>query len=298
MSFSTDVKNELLSLTLVSDCCRHAEAYGLLLFGRTFSASSVSFAAENRAVASKYAETVRAITNVKPEVSDNEGKIAVVTVRTSSERRAVLAEFGHSPGELTLRINRANLADDCCFASFLRGVFLACGTVSSPEKNYHMEFIVPFLKLSNDLFSILQELNFRPKHVMRKGSHVIYFKESEAIEDMLTLMGATNSTLRLINVKIGKDVRNHVNRRVNFETANIDRSVSAGRVQIDAIRKIRRLRGLDSLSDGLREIAELRLENPEASLLELEELLDGKLSRSGINHRLKRLVEIADELKK
>ncbi len=296
MSFSTDVKEELLSLTLVSECCRHAEGYGMLLFGRTFSASSVSFAAENRVVAAKYAEEIRQIIDTPPDVVDNEGKIAVVSVRTAAERRAILAAFGHSPGELTLRINRANLANDCCFAAFIRGVFLACGTVSSPEKNYHLEFIVPFLKLSGDLFAFLQELGFHPKHIMRKGSHVIYFKESEAIEDLLTLMGATNSTLRLINVKIGKDVRNHVNRRVNFETANIDRSVHAGSVQINAIRKIMRLRGLDALSDGLREVAELRLENPEASLLELEELLGGKLSRSGINHRLKRLVEIADQL--
>ena len=282
MSFSTDVKEELLSLTLVSECCRHAEGYGMLLFGRTFSASSVSFAAENRVVAAKYAEEIRQIIDTPPDVVDNEGKIAVVSVRTAAERRAILAAFGHSPGELTLRINRANLANDCCFAAFIRGVFLACGTVSSPEKNYHLEFIVPFLKLSGDLFAFLQELGFHPKHIMRKGS--------------LTLMGATNSTLRLINVKIGKDVRNHVNRRVNFETANIDRSVHAGSVQINAIRKIMRLRGLDALSDGLREVAELRLENPEASLLELEELLGGKLSRSGINHRLKRLVEIADQL--
>ena len=296
MSFSTDVKEELLALTLVPACCRHAEAYGMLLFGRSFSTSSVSFAAENRDVAAKYAETVRSITGVSPEITDDGAKIAQVAVRTSAERRTILAAFGHGTGDLTLRINRANLTDDCCFAAFVRGVFLSCGTISSPEKNYHLEFIVPFLKLSNDLFAFLQELGFRPKHIMRKGSHVIYFKESESIEDMLTLMGATNSTLRLINVKISKDVRNHVNRRVNFETANIDRSVHAGSVQIEAIRKIQREQGLDSLSDALREIAELRLDNPEASLFELEEMLDGRLSRSGINHRLKRLVEIAQQL--
>ncbi len=295
MSFSTDVKDELLALTLVPECCRHAQAYGMLLFGRSFSASSVSFAAENRTVAAEYAHTVQGILGTEPEITDNDGKIALVTVRTAADRRTVLSAFGHTPGELTLRINRANLSNDCCFAAFVRGAFLSCGTVSSPEKNYHMEFIVPFLRLSNDFFAFFQELGFRPKHVMRKGYHVIYFKESETIEDLLTLMGATNSTLRLINVKIGKDVRNHVNRRVNFETANIDRSVHAGSRQVEAIRKIQRTQGLESLREGLREIAELRLENPEASLYELEEMLDGRLSRSGINHRLKRLVEIADQ---
>ena len=175
-------------------------------------------------------------------------------------------------------------------------MFLSCGSVSSPEKNYHLEFVIPFLKLSNDLFSFLVELGASPKHVVRKGYHVIYFKDSAQIEDLLTMMGATNSTLQLINVKIDKDMRNHVNRRVNFETANIDRSVVAGSRQIEAIRKIQKKKGLDSLSDGLREIAQLRLENPEASLQELEALVDGSLSRSGINHRLKRLVQIADEM--
>ncbi len=222
--------------------------------------------------------------------------MAIVSVRAAVERRAVLNAFGHSAGELSLRINRANLADECCFAAFIRGVFLSCGSISSPEKNYHLEFVVPFLKLSNDLFSFLQELGFPPKHVMRKGYHIIYYKDSASIEDLLTLMGATNATLRLIGVKVDKDMRNHVNRRVNFETANIDRSVQAGAVQVEAIRKIEKARGLDSLPQGLQEIARIRLENPEATLIELEELFEGRLSRSGINHRLKRLEQIASDL--
>lgn len=296
MSFSTDVKNELIALPVLSDCCRHAQAYGLLLFGRSFSSANISFAAENRTVAEQYASCIAGITGNAAEYSDRPGKMAIVSVKTAVDRRAVLEAFGHSAGELSLRINRANLADDCCFAAFMRGVFLSCGTVSSPEKSYHLEFVVPFLKLSNDLFSFLQELGFPPKHVMRKGYHVIYYKDSESIEDLLTLMGATNATLRLISVKIDKDVRNHVNRRVNFETANIDRSVQAGAAQIEAIYKIDKRQGLDSLPPGLQEIAQVRIANPEASLYELEELFEGRLSRSGINHRLKRLVQIAAEL--
>ena len=296
MSFSSDVKDELVSITSLPACCLHAQSYGLLLFGRSFSTGSVSIAVENRKVSDLYAQSVYAITHVRPEYSDRPGKMAIVSVKTAVERRAVLSAFGHDAGELSLRINRANLSDDCCFAAFLRGVFLACGTVSSPEKNYHLEFVVPFLKLSNDLVSILQEIGFPPKHIVRKGYHVIYYKDSENIEDLLTLMGATNATLKLISVKISKDVRNHVNRRVNFETANIDRSVIAGSVQLEAILKIEETRGLDSLPEGLQEIARLRIEHPEASLYELEELLEGRLSRSGINHRLKRLVQIAAEL--
>ncbi|MBQ7542848.1 MAG: DNA-binding protein WhiA [Clostridia bacterium] len=296
MSFSTEVKNELVNLPILSECCRHALAYGLLLFGRSFSNASVSFAAENRTVLGLYASCISEITGTKPEYTDRSGKMAIVSVKSVMERREILEAFGHSAGELSLRINRANLADECCFASFIRGAFLSCGTVSSPEKNYHLEFVVPFLKLSNDLFALLQELGFSPKHILRKSCHVIYFKDSENIEDLLTRMGATKSTLKLIGVKIDKDMRNHVNRRVNFETANIDRSVQAGSLQLEAIRKIDKARGLDTLPKGLKEIACMRMEHPEASLFELEELFEGRLSRSGINHRLKRLVQIAEEI--
>lgn len=296
MSFSSDVKKELLSIQIVSDCCKHAEAYGLLLFGRSFSVSSLSFAAENRQVSERYAQCIRDILGEEPEFTAQEGKMSIVQVPMSAQRKKVLSAFGHGSGEASLRINRANLAQDCCFSAFLRGAFLACGTVSTPEKNYHLEFVVPFLKLTGDLCALLEEVGFHPKQVIRKGYRVIYFKDSESIEDLLTLMGATNSTLKLISVKIDKDLRNHVNRRINFETANIDRCVNAGTLQLQAIRKIDSAVGLDTLSDGLREIAQIRLDNPEASLNELEELLAGRLSRSGINHRLNRLVQIAKDI--
>lgn len=296
MSFSTDVKDELLAIDNLSDCCIQAQSYGMLLFGRSFSLSSMSYATEHAAASERYAQCIREITGVEPERADKESKMNIVSVRYSAERRAVLDYFGHSPRDLTLRINRANISAECCFGAFLRGVFLSCGSISSPEKNYHLEFVVPFMKLSNDLFSFLEEMGLSPKKVIRKGYHVIYFKDSENIEDLLTAMGATNSTILLINVKINKDLRNHINRRVNFETANIDRAVRAGTNQAEAIKKIAKERGLESLPENLHETAVLRLENPDATLSELEELFEGRVSRSGINHRLKRLVKIAEEL--
>ena len=154
MSFSSDVKNELSSIPIVSACCRHAQAYGLLLFGRSFSTASVSIAVENRSVSDLYASCIAAITHVRPEYTDRPGKMAIVSVKTAVERREVLNAFGHSPGELSLRINRANLADDCCFAAFIRGVFLACGTVSSPEKNYHLELVAPMSVSRSSMFSL------------------------------------------------------------------------------------------------------------------------------------------------
>ena len=296
MSFSTDVKDELLAIDNLSECCIRAQSYGMLLFGRSFSLSSVSYATEHEATSERYAQYIQDITGVKPDKADTDSKMNIISVRYSAERRAVLDYYGHSPRELALRISRANLSDECCFGAFLRGVFLACGSISSPEKNYHLEFVVPFMKLSGDLFSILEEMGFTPKKVVRKGYNVIYFKDSESIEDLLTAMGATNSTILLINIKINKDIRNHINRRVNFETANIDRAVKAGISQSKAIKKIIKNKGIESLPENLRETALLRLRNPEATLSELEELLEGKVSKSGINHRLKRLMKIAEEL--
>ncbi|MCL2507966.1 MAG: DNA-binding protein WhiA [Oscillospiraceae bacterium] len=301
MSFSSDVKKELSSLSLaaseslIEPCCRHAEAYGLLIFGRAFSASAISISTENADVAGLYAQRMAEICGVVPQEYARSAQ-TLLTFKRAADRRKVLDIFGHSPDAPTLRINRANLADECCFSAFLRGAFLSCGTITSPEKNYHLEFVVPYLRLSNDLFSFLLELSLNPKHIKRKGIHVIYFKDSGAIEDVLTIMGATNSSLELMGVKVNKDLRNHVNRRVNFETANISRAVEAGLAQADAIGKIQRAAGLDSLPERLRETALLRLENPDATLSELEELSGFTVSRSGINHRLNRLMKISEEL--
>ena len=292
MSFSSDVKKELSSLSVEQPCCRLAEAYGLLLFGKAFSGASVSLSTENEDVARLYARRLSEVCSVTAEVREQSSQ-TLLSVKRAADRRAVLDLFGHAPTETTLRLNRANLADECCFPAFLRGTFLSCGTVMSPEKNYHLEFVVPYRRLSNDLFSFLRELELNPKNVERKGNNVIYFKDSEIIEDALTLMGATSSSLELMGVKINKDLRNHVNRRVNFETANIGRAVEAGLTQAAAIEKIRGATGLDALPPRLRETAELRLANPDATLSELEELCGFAVSKSGINHRLNRLMSIA-----
>lgn len=119
----------------------------------------------------------------------------------------------------------------------MRGVFIACGTISSPEKNYHLEFSVSYKKLCNDLIQLLDEVGFAPKYVRRKSSHIVYFKVSEKIEEFLTLVGAMNSTLELMGIKMHKDMVNHVNRRVNFENANLSRTVDAAIVQVEAIEK-------------------------------------------------------------
>ena len=218
-------------------------------------------------------------------------------MRSDADKEKVFDKFGHTLNESNLRINRANISCEQCPGAFLRGVFLSCGTVTDPERGYHLEFVVPYKKLCMDLMKLLDELNLNPKYIIRKGNHVIYFKDSESIEDVLAIIGAQEASLYVMNVKIEKDVKNKINRIVNFELSNIGKTIGASNIQIEAIEYIENTVGISSLPDNLQGVARLRIDNPEASLKELCTLSDEPITRSGINHRLERIVKFADELK-
>ncbi|NCC87728.1 MAG: DNA-binding protein WhiA [Clostridia bacterium] len=305
MSFSSKVKNELIEfeksrkedLINYKDCCTHAQQYGLLLFCRGFSVSNINMQTENENIAKIYARTIEQITGqVQPIKCSAAGKYSV-NVQGEKRRRKILEYFGHTGSEITLRLNRANIADECCYSAFLRGVFLACGTITSPSKDYHLEFVVTHFNLCKDLMKLIEEIDLNSKYVIRKGNHIAYFKDSESIEDILTHMGAVSSSLELMEIKIYKDVRNRVNRKTNFENANLSKTVDAAFMQVRAIELIKKEKGMSYLSDELRELAVLRFENPEMSLRELGQMLSVPLSRSGVNHRLKKITQMADELK-
>lgn len=289
------MKNELTCDRIVSQCCLKAQAYGLVLFGRSFSHRLISFFTENSAVADYYKDNVFKTKGIVAQIETGATKNKKIKIKTSAERTELLEYFGHSKNELVLRVNRANISEDCCFAAFIRGVFIACGSVTSPEKNYHLEFVVPYLRLCNDLITILEEMNLNPKHTQRSGYHIVYFKDSENIEDLLTNMGAQESSLKLMGIKMQKSMRNKVNRKINFELANISKTVEAASKQVEAIDYIDKHIGLNKLSKPLYDVAVLRLENPDLSLADLGRLLNPPISRSGVNHRLDRIVRIADE---
>lgn len=293
MSFCSDVKNEICTIENENPCCDKSEAYGLALFARDFSPSNISFVTENEASAEKYVELIKKVCGVELKIAQSGSGKLKVSAETAQDKQRIRSAFGHDKNELNLRLNRANIENDCCQGAFLRGVFLACGGVTDPEKDYHGEFTVQRMNLCRDLEAFLSEVLFEPKITQRKGSNVLYTKESESVEDMLTFMGAQNSSLKLMSVKMFKDVRNNVNRKLNFETANISRTVAASLQQVEAIEKIRRTRGIESLPEDLQELAVLREENPEMSLRELGESLSSPISRSGVNHRLERIMEFA-----
>ncbi len=300
MSFSADVKNEILSSEFENKCCLHAFAYGMMLFSRGFSYYDMFLLTEHSGVAEKYFELMKTVCGVKPKMVKSDAGKYKVEITRKEDRLKVIETFGYDKKSGTSRLNWGNIADECCKVAFLKGAFLTCGTVNDPNKNYHLEFVVPYLNLSKDLKLFIndyEELTVTPKSITRNSNYVIYFKDSESIEDLITAMGAVNSSLEIMGVKMYKDVRNNVNRKLNFESANLDKTIDASSKQVEAILHIQDTVGLSYLSDDLKELAELRLENPDMSLRELGERLSKSLSRSGVNHRLNRICQIAKEIK-
>ena len=179
---------------------------------------------------------------------------------------------------------------------YLRGVFLKCGNVTSPGRNFMLSFSLQSEEYTEYLSELLNEIGLEPKRSVRKGKPVLYYKASESIEDLLSFIGATKATLDILSAKVMSDVRNNANRLCNAETANLDRTARAAAEQCDAIHTIQRHGAMHNLPAELRECAELRLANPDMSLSQLRELFREPVSKSGINHRFKKLIEIADML--
>lgn len=305
MSFSSDVKSELSRDVPQNPCCQKAECYGLLLFGKSFSLQEISVKAAHRAAAHRAAQLIAEITGAIVDISSytlrrrEHQDSFLVTVPGDDQRQSALEKFGHTGSEISLHINRANLENDCCVSAFLRGVFLSCGTATDPQKDYQLEFVVPYMNLAKDLLLLIGEvleLDLQPSMMNRRGSYVVYIKGSERVADLITFMGAGNCAMELMQAKMLKEVRNNVNRKTNFETANLDKTAQAAASQVLAIEKILNSGGVSMLPEDLQELAMLRYRNPEMSLRELGEALTEPLSRSGINHRLQRIVEFSEEI--
>lgn len=299
MSFSSDVKQEMVGVLPDKPCCRAAEAYGLLEFGHAYSGKEVSLQTEQTAVADLYATLTAQVCGTQPPAHTTLRRRALLQVcsfEDTEQRRRVLERFGHSLSDISVRLNRANLDCEHCAQAFLRGAFLACGAVTDPEHDYHLEFSVPYYNLSRDLLALLREVDFPAKMVSRNGSYIVYLKESERIEDCLTYLGAPHGSLELMNVKMIKSIRNDTNRRINCENANIDKTVAAAGVQTDALRLIEETCGLSALPEELQPLARLRMENPDMSLRDLGAAMEPPLSRSGVNHRLQRILAFAKKL--
>ncbi len=306
MSFSKETKAEICKMQPQNDAQCKARLYGMLLFAREFSVHTIVLNTESVSVAHCFSDLLASYAGVMVDTAVNmthrggEGKMYSVSVPNPSECEIIFEQYGHRSKEISLRINRANIEDDDCVPYFLSGVFLACGSVNNPQKDYHFEMVVSYRNLATDLCCLMgeiSEIHTRPRITNRKGSFVVYVKGSDTIEDLLTYIGAPMSALSVMQSQMVKSVRNTVNRKINSETANSNKTAAAAARQLAAIELISKRYGLASLPDDLREIAQMRLDNPEFNLRELGNSFTPPLSRSGVNHRLQRLMEIAAELK-
>ena len=295
MSYASEVKEEMLGVPNES-CCELSQARGLLLFGREFSPSGISLLTENGGIAEAYANAVRLFSGCTPEIRRSESGNYKVSVADRGVTDAVIGEGMSLSRNEKKQLSIGKIERECCRAAFVRGAFLAGGTVTNPDVEYHLEFSCPSKNLATELQALLLQLGIASHLTKRAGAHVVYIKKSGDIEDLLGFTGATETAMMLMGSKMYKDVRNTVNRKCNFEKANISRSITAAVKQTDAIRRLREAKALDGLPAQLREIALLRLENPDATTEEIRRMLSDPLSISGVNHRFKKLIELSEEL--
>ena len=242
MSFSYDTKNELCRLPVQKLCCARAEAYGILLFCNTFSATEVRIITENPHFAARLPKLFRRAFNLQfdrqPEPEQEEGK-RIFQITDQKKLDHIINLLGFDPQQnLVLHINFGMVEETCDRAAFLRGAFFAGGSITDPQKRYHLELTTSHLQVSRELGSLLQECGYPPKSLSRGGSLITYFKQSDQIEDFLTLIGAPVAAMNVMSAKLEKDLRNSVNRRLNCDSANLDKAVEAAQEQMEAIRRL------------------------------------------------------------
>ena len=313
MSFSSNVKDELSRQMPGARHCQIAETAAILsLCGRVkISASDhfwIEIHTENVAVARKYFTLLKKTFNIRTDVSIRSGmnhgrsRTYIVAVREHEEALKVLqaVKLINTQGEIGENlslIRNVVLQNACCRRAFIRGAFLAAGSISAPEKFYHFEIVCPTEPKAEQLKNIIATFDIEAKIVPRKRYYVVYIKEGSQIVDILNVMEAPVSLMELENIRIVKEMRGSVNRQVNCETANINKTVSAAVKQIEDIRFIQSVAGLSGLPESLQEMARIRLERPEATLKELGEALEPPVGKSGVNHRLRKLSLVAEELR-
>ena len=292
MSFAGDVKTELCRAGLNRKCCARAEAYGVLLHCNTFTPRLARIITEHEGFAQRLPLLFQKTFQVSfDQISDGPGKRSLSI--TAPEKLAVLHRaFGLDPNALALHVNFAVLEEPCCRFAFLRGTFLAGGSVTDPAKDYHLELSVSHKSAGRELLALMREEGLSPKVSDRKSGQVIYFKQSNFIEDFLTDIGAPISAMGVMTAKLEKDLNGSINRQVNCDAANLDKTVEAAQTQLEAIRRLQARGQLDHLPEKLQQAARLRLLYPEYTLSQLAQQHDPPLSKSTLNHRLRRLLEL------
>ncbi len=291
MSFAHQVKNEVSHNKAFINNYPVALLYGMLLFGRRFDEEAIMISTEHKSVARLCGRLIFAQIPMAASVTTREVKgtfeksTYILTVDDEGDRKTVMDFFRQAPV----------FTRPQSFHAFLAGAMLVAGNLSDPEKDYHFEIICPKQEIADQLITLLEQQDVKAHSMIRRDLPVVYVKDSQSIEDLLTLFGAHKAVMDVMNVKILKDIRNNANRVTNCETSNIMKSAGAAAIQLKDIAWLEEKGRLETLPVPLKETALLRIDNPEATLRELAEI--SGVSRSGINHRLKKISEIADQLR-
>ena len=299
ISFSASVKAEICKVNMQRSCCALAECFGILLFCNSFSAGLIRIITESREFGQRIPKLFRKAFSLQFDIlpeEDTSGKLIFqITDRTKIE--TIMRAYGFSPKDtLALHVNLPVVEEDCCKAAFLRGAYLAGGSVTDPEKGYHMELTATHSCVSRETYTLIQEaMAFYPKSAKRGGGHVLYIKQSEMISDFLTYLGAPVAAMRIMEARLEKEINNKVNRRCNCDEANTSKVVEAAQEQLAAIRILRDTGKLEHLPNKLQQAAIAREENPAASLTELAEMMEPPITKPAMNHRLKKLVLASKE---
>ena len=299
LSFSANAKAELCRDVPSRHCCAVAQAFGILLYCNTFSADSVRIVTESREFAWHLPRLFRKAFSMEfdefPSLAAP-GKL-VFQITDPDKIHYLMETYGFDPGKtLALHVNLSVLEEECCRTAFLRGAFLAGGSVTDPGKGYHMEMATAHHAVARETFALIWEvMGFDPKLAGRGGSQVLYLKHSDLISDYLTFLGAPVSAMGIMEAKLEKEIKNKVNRRCNCDDANTSKVVDAAQGQLNAIRILKERGILDTLPEKLKQAAEAREQNPESSLSELAGMMNPPITKPAMNHRLKKLLELAKE---
>lgn len=299
LSFSAGAKAEICKDLPSKRCCAVAEAFGILLYSNTFSGECIRIITESREFAIFLPKLFRKAFSLEfdefPSVMAP-GKL-VFQITEPQKLLAIFHTYGFEPEKmLSLHVNLSVLEDGCCRSAFLRGMFLAGGSVTDPAKGYHMEVATVHQAVARESYTLMEEtLGFYPKMASRNGTQVLYLKQSDLISDCLTFLGAPVAAMGIMETKLEKELKNKVNRRCNCDEANTSKVVDAAQEQLNAIRVIRRRNMMDHLPEKLRQAALAREQNPASSLTELAAMMDPPITKPAMNHRLKKLILMAKE---
>ena len=299
ISFAASAKAEICRAIPAKQCCCLAQCFGILLFCNSFSADGIRIITESREFASILPRLFKRAFNVNFDLFPSieaPGKL-VFQITDPDKLTAIMSVYGFDPKDtLSLHVNLPVVEEDCCKTAFIRGAFLAGGSVTDPNKGYHLEIATTHHSVSRETFALTQEiLGFPMKSASRGGGQVLYLKQSEQIADFLTFLGAHVAAMGIMEARLEKELNNKVNRRCNCDDANTSKVVEAAQEQLAAIRTLRELGLMESLPQKLQQAALAREQHPEASLTELAASIEPPISKPAMNHRLKKLVENAKE---